>query len=368
MRALRINLPVTFFGTLLGTLLFAASAQADTIYKTDGDAIEDVRVIREALDVVTYRAAGSRKDVSISSDEVLRVDFSRKPELVDSADGATKSDAYFPAINDFESFLADAGGKAPTGFAWSVNYSLYRLVQINMIVGELDKAVVAADRFLTEAPESRYVPLVHLAKARALFDQGKTKEAAAAVAQLKGIANSGKVGARWGFEAEVHAVMFKGDSKPAADVAKYKSLATKAAKDFPIVASRARIAAAEALMKEKQLDDAEKLCRAVIKSAQGDARTLAGAYKTLGDCLYQRAGAANDPKLLNEAVLSYMRVVVVYEKEFAYSPHCMLYAGLSFRALGGAGNEERAQRMFTTVRRRFPGTRYADEAKSLRKG
>lgn len=366
MRALRTNLPVAFFGTLLGTLLFAASAQADTIYKTDGDAIEDVRVTKEALDMVTYRAEGSRKDVTIASDKVLRVDFSRKPELVDSADGAALTDAYFPAINDFESFLADAAGKAPTGFAWSINYSLYRLVQINMVVGELDEAIKAADRFLIEAPESRYVPLVHLAKARALFDQGKAKDAGASVAQLKGMADSGKVGARWGLEAEVHAVIFKG-GKASADVAKFKSLATKAAKDFPIVASRARIAAAEALMKEKQLTDAEKLCRTVIKAGQGDARTLAGAYKTLGDCLYQRAGSAKDQKLLNEAVLAYMRVVVVYQKEFAYSPHCMLYAGLAFRALGGETNEERAQRMFTTVRRRFPGTRYADEAKSLRK-
>ncbi|MFT7678699.1 MAG: TolA-binding protein [Planctomycetota bacterium] len=360
MRALRTNLILPF----LGTLLFAAVAQADTIYKTDGDAIEDVKVTKEALDLVTYRAEGSRKEATIASDSVLRVEFSKKPELVDSADGAALTDAYFPAINDFESFLADAGGKAPKGFAWSINYSLYRLVQMNMVVGELDKAVVAADRFLTEAPESRYVPLVYLAKARALFDSGKGSDAGAAVGQLMAMSDSGKVGARWGLEAEVHAVIFKG-GKGTADIAKYKSLATKAAKDFPIVASRARIAAAEALMSDKKVADAEKLCREVIKSGQGDARTLAGAYKTLGDCLYQRA--SGDGKLLNDAVLAYMRVVVVYEKEFAYSPHSMLYAGLAFRALGGDGNEERAQKMFTTVRRRFPGTRYADEAKSLRK-
>ena len=362
MRQLRTH----FAKSLLGALLVSAAA-ADTIYTIDGDTIEDVTVRAEELSTVTYRTAGSKKDKTVSADQVLRVNFSSKPALIDSADSAVEDGAYFPAINDLEEFLVN-GAKEARKFPWAKAYSVYRVMEINLLIGEYEDAVKAADRVLADAGESRYVPLAHLGKARALFDSGKAADATAAVATLKELADSGKVGARWGLEAEVHQVLFNADLKGSARVTKLTGLVTRAANDFSIVANRARVAAGEASVTVKDYAGAEKFFRAVLDEPQADSRTLAGAYSGLGNCLYAQAeGAGSDgAELYREALMAYMRVVVNYELEFAYVPHSMLYAGLCFRGMGGEEDLERATVMLLRVRQRFPGSREAEEAKSLR--
>ena len=366
MRLFRTQLANSLFGALLATV-FSTAAGADTIYTTDGATIDDVTVKAEELATVTYREAGSKKDKTISSDEVLRVHFSKKPGLVDSADAAVDEDAYFPAINDLEEFLVN-GAKEARKYPWSMAYSAYRVMEINLLIGEYEDAIKAADRVLADAAESRYVPLAHLGKARAMFDSGKPEDAIKAVTGLKGMADGGQVGARWGFEADVHLILFNSKLKGAARASKLEGLITKAARDFPLVANRARVAAAQAKISTKDYTGAEQLFRQVLSEPQADDRTLAGAYSGLGDCLYAKAEgtASGQAELYQEAVMAHMRVVVNYDKQFAYVPHSMLYAALCFRSIGGEEYNARAKSMLLAVRRRFPGSREASEAKSLR--
>lgn len=355
----------TPFATI-GAVLLAAGAQADTIYLTNGDTLEDVKVKTEGLDMVSYSDGGKTQEVK--SDEVLRVKFSKKPTKVDTADSAFDTEAYFPAINDLQEFLTE-NSKSPKKFPWANPYALYRVMEINLLIGEYDEAIAAADRLVAEAGKSRYVPLAHLGKARALFDAGKAGDAVGALGDLKALASSGAVGNRWSLEADVHEALFDTSTKGDARAKVFKGLVTKSGRDFPIVANRARVAVGEAYLGAKNVDDAEKAFQEVLDDPQADDRTLAGAYSGLGDCLYARGESASgdaQKDFYRKAVEAYMRVVVVYDKQFSYVPHTMLYAGLAFRGMGDDVSKDRASEMLLQVRRRFPGTREAEEAKSLR--
>lgn len=354
------------FAPLVGAALLCTSAQADTIYLTSGDTVEDVKVKTEGLEMVAYSEGGKTKE--IKSDEVLRVKFSLKPTKVDQADSAVDSGAYFPAINDLQEFLTE-NSKSPRKFPWANPYALYRVMEINLLIGEYDEAIKAADRLISEAGDSRYAPLAHLGKARALFDSGKASDAADPIGALKAMASSGAVGNRWSLEAAVHSALFDTKSKGEARAKVFKGLVIESGSDFPIAANRARVAAGEAYLSAKKVEDGEKFFQDVIEDGQADARTLAGAYNGLGDCLYARAeGASGDAQaeFYNQAVEAYMRVVVVYDQQFAYVPHSMLYAALCFRGLGDEVSAERASKMLLSVRRNFAGSKEAEEAKSLR--
>jgi hypothetical protein len=135
----------------------------------------------------------------------------------------------------------------------------------------------------------------------------------------------------------------------------------------------ADVAVAESLLlREDGLAEAEKMFKAVTADPKADERTLAGAWSGLGDCIYRRAvqrkaeGKEAD-KDLRDALKAYMRVVVVYEYEFRYVPHAMLFAGRSFDALGDEESKDRAQRLYRQILITYKGSKEANEAKAFRK-
>ena len=109
-----------------------------------------------------------------------------------------------------------------------------------------------------------------------------------------------------------------------------------------------------------------------MKNPKADARTMAGAYSGLGDCLYQEAAVLikenkDAEAVLQEALLSFLRVVVSYKDQTFYVPKAMFYAGRVFDLSDAEDGKDYAQRMYREVMRQFRGSNWADEAKSFKK-
>jgi len=62
-----------------------------------------------------------------------------------------------------------------------------------------------------------------------------------------------------------------------------------------------------------------------------------------------------------------MRVVIVYKNELRYAPRAMFYAGRVYDALGEPEDLARAQELYIKVRRSFPGSRWAKEARGFKR-
>ena len=84
--------------TPLASALLIALSSADTIHTTEGSTIEDCTVLEETLLEVTYRRDGGNK-TSMPSSDVLRIDFTTMPTLVDRAETAVADDQLFDAVD-----------------------------------------------------------------------------------------------------------------------------------------------------------------------------------------------------------------------------------------------------------------------------
>ncbi len=180
-------------------------AAADTIYLTDGTAIEDVGVQSEHLDQVAYKAG--KKSTSVDADKVLFIEFSSKPQLVDSADANVAEELLLDALDDLSNFL-DGLEASPRKWPWSRPYALFRLLEVHEILGELDKLVETADRLAELEPDSRYVPLAQLRKAQALYDSGKPEPAKASLAVFGRYIDDKGLSDRWRLGKELSEVLF----------------------------------------------------------------------------------------------------------------------------------------------------------------
>ena len=80
------------------------------------------------------------------------------------------------------------------------------------------------------------------------------------------------------------------------------------------------------------------------------------------------ASAGEDPKVIfHEALISYMRVVVVYKQELRYVPKAMFYAGRVFQQFEDEESQDRAQKLYVGVLRDFRDTKWANEARGFRR-
>lgn len=356
--------------------LACTAAHADKIHRMDGSAVTGVTIVAERLGGVEYKD-DKRKDGTVPADDVLAVEYEAKPQLIDRAEAAIEEEAYRDAQVDLLNFL-EGLDEAPRKFPWSRAYAIYRLIEVDEVLGELGEVAKLADRLAKQEPDSRYLPMAQLKKAQALFDSGKAADAVEALGVLKSTIDANSLGERWKLEHELSATLFDPALKGEARATKIRTLAGRAA-NSPVVRNRANAALGEALLSAGKAADAEKLFRAIVEDPKGDGRTLAAAYTGLGDCLYSagegRADTSEGKAKLNEALLSYMRVIVSHKNQLAYVPKAMFYAGRCIQLAAQDLEDqveadraaERAEKLFVKLIRTFPDSRWASEARGFRK-
>jgi tetratricopeptide (TPR) repeat protein len=362
----------TTFPTAAVLLLLPVTGLADTIFRSDGPPIEDCKVQRETFNEVEYKSdSGSKK--TIASDKVVRIVHEKVPRLLDSARAALADSDFATALGDIELYVDGvlSSEKGDRKYPWAPAYAMFRLIELYSSVGDPQGMIEAADQLIEKAPESLYVPIAYLAKADALADTKKTEAANKALQDLLALATEKNLSARWKLETELSLALL--DTKVKGDKLRTKlETLSKQAEDYPTVLNRAKLAEAESFLLEKEFTAAESILTRTIDSGRAGERTMAGAYTGLGDCQFQRAvdlfktdKKAEAEALLEDAVLSYMRVVQVYEAQSRYVAKAMFFAGRAFDQFQQPEIKQRAKLMYREVVRQFPESSWAQEARDF---
>lgn len=359
---LRLTLPAA------AALLLSPSVQADKIYRVDGTTVSNVTITAETLEGVNYKDE-KRKEGSVPADLVLSVEFSSKPQLVDSADAAIAEEAYGDAQVDLLNFL-EGMEQAPRKHPWSRAYALYRLIEVCEVLGESAQVARFADQLAEVEGNSRYLPFAQLKKAQALFDSGDSAGSISSLTDLQSTIDGKGLGDRWRTEHELAKVLFDANLKGASRMSKLEGLVSKSV-GYATVNNRAKVALGESMLLAGQIKEAEKVFRDVVSDPKGDGRTLAGAYSGLGDALFAQGEPNKDSDVgqnqLREARVAFMRVVVSYKNQLAYVPKAMFYAGRCFQLLADDEfADEKADKLYKKLIRTFDGTRWANEARAFR--
>lgn len=362
----------------LAALLLSSAALADRIHTTDGKTLDEVEIVNETLSGVLYKAKGKSGEQSVPADQVLRVEFTSKvPGLIDSAHSDLNDGNLESAAGSFEDFAESvlSGNNKKDRQAWAPAYALYRAIETNQAIASkesFEKVIALADQLITKCPESRYVPQAYVAKAGAQRDLAKGKDAAETIGMLKGLVQSKALSDAFRLQAELLEVeisSLKGQQKRDRLI----EIGGQAGSQYPMVRNRARVLEAETHIEGENKDfaKARKIYEAVIKDPKADEGTLAGAYTGMGDCLFQEAvdklrANGDASAILKDAVLNYLRVVVVYKDQTRYVPRATYQSAKVFEFMGEA-NRPNARKMYSSVIQKFPGSEWAAKAKDSRK-
>lgn len=373
MKAVRRSLAL-----LVVTLAGAATpVLADVIHLTDGKSLEDVTVVDDTIKEVSYRDAGSSSTKTVSSDKVLRIEFEKVPRLISEAEGMVTDGAFFDAIDRMQLFVDGklSGENRGDRQKWAVPLALYRIIELQLSLGELDDAVKACDKLIENAPESRFLPYAYLAKAEAQRYLGKESAALATLDEFRAKIDELGLSELWRLEAELAGVLTDPKLTGTKKRDRLIEIGSTAGSQYPVVRNRARVAEGESYIEGEKKDFAA--ARAVFEKITSDPKaddaTLAGAYTGLGDCLFQSAvdemkqGGASEN--LAAAVKAYMRVVVSYKDQTRYVPKAMFFAARVFDFMESTDEVDykaRARKLYTAVLRDFPNSPWAAEAKKFR--
>ena len=357
-------------------LALSTVALADRIYLANGTSLSDVTILNETLSGVQYRAKGKSGEQSAQADQVLRVEYEKMPRLVDEAEAEVADGNLETAAETFQQFADGAlSGEAKVKEVWAPAYAAFRAIEVNQSIASADslkRVASLADMLAAKLPDSRYVPLALIAKAGALRDLGKNKEAGEATAALRDLVASKVLSESFRLEADVLDVEI-GTLKGQQRRDRLIEIQGQAGSQFPLVRNRARVLEAETYLEGENRDygKARKIYESVIKDPKAADVTLAGAYTGMGDCLFQEAADKirsnqDAAAILKEAVLSYLRVVEVYKAQSRYVPKSMFQAGRVFELMG-EDQKDNARKMYGRLIALYPGSEWANQARSVRK-
>ena len=364
-----IRLTRSTLSACLPLFVLAASAQADTIYRTTEEAIEDVTIVEETISSVIYKKDRGREE-AVPSDTVLEVVYSKLPKDVDEAETLLIDGDLSGALELFQYYVERRAEKPESKYKWAPAYAARRAIDIHMTMGNMEGVRTAADTLIEKFPESRFVPDAYLAKANAEFWNNKPAAARQTLQSFQGLVDSKGLAERWRLECELGLVLTD-DKLGASDrSSKLQKISGDAGDEYPVVRNRALVALGESLLAEaasapSKLSEAQEVFQRIVDDPKADPATLAGAYTGLGDALYQfvpRGGETDESRAerLTRAAKSYMRVVVVYKDQSRYVGKAMFYAARCFDLIDG--NKTRAIKLYRAVRRTYPDSKWATEA------
>lgn len=354
---------------LLLALLVAAPARADVVTLTDGTTKKG-RITAEDFKQVSLRVDG--KSRSIDTATLLKVVYERKPTLVDQADSAAADGGVLDAIDILEEYLADhPAGKVDKRYPWGPAYALARVMELKASMGDLQGVVEAADRLLRYAPRARQVPGAYLAKAQAQAALGKSDQAQRTLTEFQNKIDAEGLSERWRLECRLGLIQTDSSLSGAERRDRLQDLVSEAGKEFPTVANRARVAVGESWLAgdSPDYDKARAVFEEILADPKADDATLAGAYVGLGDCIFQGAAAKVERKQdatadLKAALMSYLRVVVLYPGQTRYRPKALYFAGRCYDLLRDSDSTAlaRARELFRAILREYPESPWASEA------
>lgn len=355
--------------TLALVLMLAAPAAADEIRRTDGEILADVEIVDETIQEVVYQQGG--QEASVASEEVLSVRYSKLPRQLDEAESALADDDPLGALELLEEYVNDQLPRPRAREKWAPAWAAWRVARLRAEIGDREGMIKAAGRVVESFPDSRYLTVATLAKARAELAAGRTNDALSTVAELEQAIASRGLSRRWDLECQILKIVADSRTENAKRTA-LQQLADDAQGKFPSVRNRALVAAGETYLREadaagdparaKQFrGEALQLFRSVALDARGDDAILAGAHTGLGECLFFRGADSQNPDTaaLQEALLEFLRVPVLYREEAQYVPKALFYAMRCFDLMG---DRRRKRDMLDDLRTNYPDSPWVEQA------
>jgi hypothetical protein len=353
----------------------AALAGADTIHFVDGSALREVEVLAEQLDGVTYRRKGRSSEERAEAERVLAVERDVLPAALAQAERGIERGAFPAAIEQLRQYAVDALQSPKRDVpAWAAGYALDRALGLQAGLGDHDGAIATADMLQAKLPQSRHVPAALLAKASVQRAKGDAAAAQVTLDALRDLIVSRRLSERWSLELELARIEGYAELADSARRDRLREIAERAGSAWPPVRSRARLLEAESCLAapEPDAERARGLCAAILADPIADARTLAGVHACLADCSLRSAGGKLEAGLdaraeLEAAVLSAMRVVVLYDDQLGYAARCTYLAARASELLGDEVSQANARRLWAALAQRFPGSPWAVEARNSRR-
>lgn len=342
---------------LLCFVIAPCASALDEVTLTDRIKKYTGAVLAENYDTVEVDTNGDGKaDESIPTTQVLRIVYDDTPADFRNAERAFGRERYGEAADLFKRVLEEAARGGVRRF-WAEPHAWYYLGecarrQAGLDPAKYDEAAEIFQRVIETHPKARRVPDCLIGLARSRLGAGRLDEAAQAAEK----AASGAYGpepALWGTVvlAEVRARQRQADQS--ADLVKQARRAA-GAPEFKGIALEVDLACAQALAAAGRGDEAYDILRERLQKhteAETDAR--ARIYNTMGDCFL-----AQDQ--VKEALLSYLRVRLLYFKSRDELPRALYGTAICFRALKqGARAEEVVRELVQT----FGDSRWAEMAR-----
>lgn len=357
--------------TFLVLALVAGSSHADTIHKTDGTSIEECTVKTETLEEVTYKPDGGRKDMTVPSAEVLKVEFEKLPAEIDRALNSIKDEQIVSAVDDLTLYLEGIAGGKRERKEWAPAYALDLLIQQFRTMGESEQVLKYTDQLLQGHADSRYVPAAYLTRAATFFEKGEAGKAKSVIENFVEVIDSKGLSRRWQLECDLGVVLY--DTSLAGEKRRDKLVvvSSNAGSEYPTVRNRADVAEAQSLLLDDKFADAEVIFQRIAKSTKSDIATRAAAFTGLGDCLFQKAsgmtqGSDEHKMTLKASLMSYLRVTINYKDQTAYVSKSLFYAARCFDLMG-EDTAPNAQKLYRRVRGIYPNSQWAKESKGFMK-
>lgn len=354
---------------LLATLSIfpSAVALADTLRLLDGKSIQNVQVVSEGLKEVTYKEGKS--DKAVPSDAVLAVDYEKKPKPIEEAEASLVEEDLDGARETYEAYVEAALAKAvPAQFKWAPPQAAWRALELRAALVDLEGVKAGAKRLIQGFPESRFVPMAYLAKAKAELSSGQATQAQETLGELSGLVNAQSLAPRWALECRLGQIQADASLKPESRRNEFERVQAEA-RDLPQLQARAQVLIGETFLAEAAANQAgskplrEKAKEAFEKVVEEDRASrsdLAAAHAGLGETLFLQGADASDKVLLQDALLHLLRVATLFREEGEVVARSFFYAMRCFDLLP---DPRRKVEMKRELLARYPSTSWAEQAK-----
>ncbi len=357
--------------------LSAPFARADEIHFVDGrPPLAGVKVTAESLEKVEYKKAGVNQAQFIPADKVKAVNYERPGDDFTQAQKAEEDGDYENAANLYKAAANDDALKNRSALRACAMFGAGVCFRK---AGKLDESLKALDELIATIPDSRYVPMALADKGLGYYESGKDEDARRTFAQLKKDATDKKYGEFWSRTADLHLLILQEEKDLKGAFEGYQSLVAATEANYPTISSQAKLRIGRVHVKNRKFDEARAFFQAILDNRQSLPReVVAGAYNGLGNALLGKGQAtekgdaekgtkgdrAAAEKLYQEALYAFLRVVAQYEDVPQEQPEALYYAGQCFKQVKCDGNTARSQQCLRRVVNEFPGTSWAEKAKS----
>lgn len=308
---------------LAACAMFSTGAEGQTdLESTDTVFFKDAakkplkgRVASETFKEIVVVVEGGK--IPVTASNVDRIEYGTVPAYYDRAQEKSRRGDWKEAAEQFRKALSEARNSDKR----FEQHCLYYWALCLTRMGQWADAIGKWEELLKQVPETRYFAEAYEELVRCELARGdaaaakKRVEEGLAAAKGKGLADS----KRWRLDL-MGCEILEAQKKflPAKD--EYLGLARTIDKSDPVLAHLAKLRAARCLVELGQGPQAKQLCEEILRAKLTDAVVMAGTWNTLGDLHRMEAETKKNPSLLREALMAYLRGVVLYVPEEGQEP------------------------------------------------